>query len=421
MTADLGVLLNGEHIGTVTKSRQDAAFEYDPAYASARTATPLSLAFPLRTRTHEVVDWLDGLLPPSLELRQQIGRAHQARSQHPVDLLATEIGMDCAGAVQFVPATPPGRDRRTSRYSGLEPLTEARIEGGLVALRRGVVAWEQKMGRPLSFSLSGAQTKVALHRSVDSEWHLPYGDAPSTHILKIELPSYPDNIIIEHLCMRALRTVGIPAARTEVVRFGDERAICVERFDRYRTADGRVQRIHQEDLCQATGTPSHRKQQWAGGPSPRTVADLLWSETDDTDASVRRFADGLIGSWVLLASDAHAKNYSVMLSGGSARLAPLYDVCSEVPWRTDAEMPYIQMAMRSGRSFDASAMGAEEWSACATDLRLPPRELWDRVEEIATALPAAVARAAEDLAPELRSNQHVERLIEVMQDRALRR
>ena len=420
MTADLNVLLNGEHAGTITKNSRDrgATLEYDPAYASTYTATPLSLAFPLRIKTHQTADWLDGLLPPSLELRQQIGRAHRARSQHPVDLLATGIGMDCAGAVQFVPVVQVSSDSKPSRASGLDFLTEGRIEGGLVALRRGAVAWEQRMGRPLSFSLSGAQTKIALHRTEPEEWHLPYGDVPSTHILKIELPSYPDNIIIEHLCMRALRSVGIPAAHTEVVQFGDERAICVARFDRYRSSDEEMHRRHQEDLCQATGTTSHQKQQWAGGPPPRKIADLLWGESDAADASVRRFADGLIANWVLLASDAHAKNYSVTLMGSSARLAPLYDVCSEVPWRTDTEMPYIQMAMRSGDSFDASEMGVEEWAACAADLRLPVQEVLDRVEYLAAALPVAVVGAAEALTPEFRNNEHVERLIDVMQNRA---
>ena len=421
MTPDVAVVLDGATAGWISKHKRGSAatLEYEDEYANSRGATPLSLAFPLRHRSHEAGEWLDGLLPPSLELRQQIGRAHHALSQHPVDLLATEIGMDCAGAVQFMPAA----ERRatggaSSRDSGLDALTDDDICAGLVALRRGAVAWEQTMGRPMSFSLSGAQTKVALQWGSDGTWALPYGNEASTHILKIELPSFPDNIVIEHLCMSALRKIGIPAARTEVAQFESERALVVERFDRFRHDDGAVRRRHQEDLCQATDTPAHQKQQWTGGPDPGRIAGLLWSESDTGEACVRRFADALIANWVLLASDAHAKNYSIVLRGSSARLAPLYDVCSEVPWRTPDEIPYIQMAMRCGHSYNAAEMGRDEWVACAQDLRLPIHEVVSRVEQISSDLPHACIEAANELPQALRINEYVERFADIMQGRS---
>ena len=418
MRPDVAVLINGAVAGWVRKQERGhgADFSYDDAYASRRDATPLSLAYPLRHKHHEVGDWLDGLLPPSLELRQQIGRAHRARSQHPVDLLATEIGLDCAGSAQFVP-TSHAEQAGTPRDSGYDRLTDNDMGIGLAALKRGAVAWEQAMGRPLSFSLSGAQTKVALRRDAHGAWSLPYGDAASTHILKIELPSFPDNIVIEHLCQTALRAIGIPAARTEVAQFGSGRALVVARFDRARRDDGTVRRRHQEDLCQATGTPAHQKQQWTGGPGPRRIAEVLWSESDTGAECVRRFADALIANWVLLAPDAHAKNYSMLLSGSTARLAPLYDVCSEAPWRTAQEMQHIQMAMRCGASYDAADMGRGEWTACAESLRLPTPEVLSRAHEIGTELPRAVIDAAAALPPALRRNEHVSRLVGTMQGR----
>ncbi len=45
-----------------------------------------------------------------------------------------------------------------------------------------------------------------------------------------------------------------------------------------------------------------------------------------------RLVDTLALSWVLGATDAHAKNYSLLLSGSSVRLAPLYDVNSVLPY-----------------------------------------------------------------------------------------
>ena len=308
MNADLVVMLHGHVAGHVTKSdRQGAVMRYDPAHLGQYDPTPLSLTFPTRAGSHQVGDWLDGLLPPSLDLRQALGRLHGAVSQYPVDLLATPIGMDCAGAVQF--CTPESAE--AGRDSGIRLLSDGSIENGLVALRRGADAWAAEMGRPLSFSLSGAQTKVALRRMPDGQWALPFGDEPSTHILKISSPGWDGNDIIEHVCMQAVKDAGLDAADTEIVEFGRSRGICVTRFDRRADPDGRWSRCHQEDMCQATGFPSHQKQQWAGGPSPDAIARVLWQETGDGDRCVRAFRDAMIANWVLLAGDAHAKNYSV--------------------------------------------------------------------------------------------------------------
>lgn len=413
MTADLAVLMHGRVAGHITKGRRSTArLRYEERYAAGQGETPLSLALPLSVREHEIGDWLDGLLPPSLDLRQEIGRAHGAASQHPVDLLATEIGADCAGAVQF--CRPEQAESVLARNSGVTPLDDDSIGRSLRALRHGAVAWERAVGQPLSFSLSGAQTKVAMHKSTDGAWGVPYGNTPSTHIVKIALPSYDSNDVVEHVCMSALRAIGIDAAETEIVEAGGERAIAVRRFDRRVDADGNLRRIHQEDCCQATGTASDRKYQWHGGPSPAAIADLLHTESQQADADVTRFMDALLANWVLLAPDAHAKNYSVQLQGFLVRLAPLYDVCSMAPWRDDPALPYLQMAMKSGESYDAYAMRSDEWRSCAAALRLPAADVFERADELARLLPAAVIEQAERLPAHLRSAEPVERLAQIM-------
>jgi serine/threonine-protein kinase HipA len=42
--------------------------------------------------------------------------------------------------------------------------------------------------------------------------------------------------------------------------------------------------------------------------------------------SLERFGKAVIVNYLLLAPDAHAKNYSLLLVGSLVRLAPLYDV-----------------------------------------------------------------------------------------------
>jgi serine/threonine protein kinase HipA of HipAB toxin-antitoxin module len=50
-----------------------------------------------------------------------------------------------------------------------------------------------------------------------------------------------------------------------------------------------------------------------------------------TDA-VNRFVNALAYNWIIGSTDAHAKNYSVLLSGLQVRLASLYDVASTLPY-----------------------------------------------------------------------------------------
>ena len=56
---------------------------------------------------------------------------------------------------------------------------------------------------------------------------------------------------------------------------------------------------------------------------------------------VRRFADALAWNWIIGGTDAHAKNYSLLLSGSDVRLAPLYDIASALPYVTAAIGPLL--------------------------------------------------------------------------------
>lgn len=418
MTQDLAVLLHGQVVGYVELELPipKATFCYTREYLNEMASSPLSLSMPLNGQNHPIGDWLDGLLPPSLELRNRIGRAHGARSQHPVDLLALPIGRDCAGAVQF--CRPADLPTVTNRESGEEPLQSDELEEILRKLRESTSSSSFILDKPPTFSLPGAQSKIALKRDSQGGWHLPHGNEPSTHILKVALTAWPSNDLVEHVCMSALRLAGIPTAFSSLVAFGVERAICVERYDRRKEADGTVRRVHQEDFCQATGIASHSKYQWAQGPGPADISKVLRSESDTPQQCLRRFRDALIANWVLLASDAHAKNYSVLIQGHTVRLAPLYDFCSVAPWRSaGVDRETIQMAMKSGPSYDANHMGPNEWKECAALLELPKQECLDRAVELAERLPPTVAQAAESLPPEYRDDLYVRELVSIMKTR----
>jgi serine/threonine-protein kinase HipA len=110
--------------------------------------------------------------------------------------------------------------------------------------------------------------------------------------------------------------------------------LVVERYDRRRQSDGKLSRVHQEDFCQATATPPSRKYENQGGPSLRDIAEIL--QTTALPDSIGEFFATLMVNVILANSDAHAKNFALMLEPGAPiRLAPRYDLISTFRYPVD--------------------------------------------------------------------------------------
>ena len=182
---------------------------------------------------------------------------------------------------------------------------------------------------------------------------------------------------------------------TAVEFFDDERVIVIERYDRV-LRDGVIRRVHQEDMCQALGVRPEAKYQSEGGPSPETIIALLRAHVTPASAAaiaVDRFVDALAVNWVIGGTDAHAKNYSVLLSGNQVRLSPLYDVSSALPY-DEFYLPRLRMAMKIGGEYGLPAMSSRHWRRFATANGLDPDRLIDRIDQLAEALPAAFESVA---------------------------
>ena len=262
---DLVAFIEGRHAGEITSPDGNTAmFRYYGDYLRGGRATPLSVSVPFGQEVHDVARWLDGLLPGNVEVRRRWAARNDAPSARPMDLLGTPVGLDCAGAVQF--CRPGEEGSLADRASGLEPKSDHDIAKWIRQARRDWSSWEG-LGAHGQFSLAGAQAKCAVHRDGD-RWYAPYGDTPTTHILKPGIERHTDGEVVEHVCLTAARRLGLSAAETELVRFESERVVAVARFDRVREG-GALHRRHSEDLCQAFGLHPEQKYQLDGGPAPR--------------------------------------------------------------------------------------------------------------------------------------------------------
>jgi serine/threonine-protein kinase HipA len=281
------------------------------------------------------------------------------------------IGRDVAGALSF--GTPQG-----DGAAHVIPIPDA------AALERII---EELPRRPflvgeegVSMSLAGAQEKVPVVRLDDGGLAVPTGDLSSTHILK------PDNdkalfgsVQNEALCMVLARRVGLRAAEVATGRAGARTYLLVTRYDRIRHGTTWA-RLHQEDFCQALGKPPaakyQRNQTGVPGPSIRDMFDIVRRHAPGP--SILRLLDAVILNVLLCNTDAHAKNYSLLLQGRTrVELAPLYDLMCADMWDSVTR----NMAQEIGGSNRGDQLTAKHWRRLAEDAQTNPTATLRRVRQ----------------------------------------
>jgi serine/threonine-protein kinase HipA len=321
----LPIRYEGHVMGVVVPEGEDLSFTYHPRWLTTPGAFPLSLRMPLGTAVfggETLRPWLANLLPEDANLRG-VGRTLGIAPQDVLGLLE-RIGRDTAGALSFGDA------------AHLEETPGYRLVGGPSDLERII---EELPAKPflageegVSMSLAGAQEKVPVAVLADGSLAIPVHGAASTHILK------PDarqrlwgSVQNEALCLTLASLCGLPAAGATTGRAGERHYLLVSRYDRVQR-NGRWVRLHQEGFCQALGKPPSVKYASNGiGVRGPGLPDLFILADEFLTASDRtHLLDAVVFNVLTCNTDAHAKNYAILLTGRGPSLAPLYDVlCAE--------------------------------------------------------------------------------------------
>jgi serine/threonine-protein kinase HipA len=335
----LSIWANGERVGTwVLPARGPMELRYEPSWIASDVGRPLSLSLPFAPGNAPlagpaVLSYFDNLLPDSDIIRRRIAQRFRVDGADAFALLEA-VGRDCVGAVQLLGDSEAPREVRAIQGT---PLGDDDIETLLLQ------TIQPDIGRPAGaddfrLSLAGAQEKTALLWH-DSQWMQPHGATPTTHILKLPLgrvgnrqADLSTSVENEWLCLKILAAYGLPVAQAEICRFGAQKVLSVERFDRRpHPRENWILRLPQEDFCQALGVPPHLKYEADGGPGMRDIARIL-QQSESADADTETLVSASILFWMLAAPDGHAKNFSIeLLPGGRFRLTPLYDVMSIWP------------------------------------------------------------------------------------------
>lgn len=344
---DLYAFIGPELVGVFHERGEDSAvFEY----ADGPSTTPVSLALPRDGEASEraAFAYLDNLLPDRDEVRARWARERGLDGVDPFTLLAS-YGEDVAGALTLT--TDPRLPERESELP--YEATDDDIAARIASLRRDGTGWSDPRARP-RMSLAGAQGKFTLAR-IGNRWFWPTYEVPSTHILKPPAGEHRGIDLFEHLALELAREVGIEASRSEPAEFLGQRTFVVERWDR----DSGI-RLHAEDMNQALGNRTADKYDTTRVGAPQ-IARIL-----NAHGMARRFVRQLAFNAALGNTDAHAKNYSILLAGSQVVLAPIYDTVPVYFWPRYART----FAMPIGAARHAAELTERNWRAFAADAGL---------------------------------------------------
>jgi serine/threonine-protein kinase HipA len=393
----LDVWLDGTHVGLLREARTrklelrhtDDALERwhfgDPVLSVALPLTP-----ELRHPPGKVGAFLEGLLPEG-QARSTLEDRYQVIRGDTLGLLRA-IGRECAGAVVFHPhgeAPPP------SWHPAPTPIPDSEVVASIRHLG------SQPLGDDnfVRLSLAGQQDKLLLTRTEAGAWARPIDSIPSTHIFKPEHADLQGFVPNESLCLRIARLLDLTTIEIDHFDADGRSVLVVSRYDRIVDDHGQISRLHQEDLCQATSTPTTSKYEADGGPSLRAVASLLdrWSRSaDQLDQLTRSMTlNILVGN-----ADAHAKNFSLLHHRErGVELAPLYDVASTIAYpeiqTDDGPRPVsTALAMRVNGVADIDQVTKDDLVTEAATWDYSASRATRVVDELLERMPSALREAA---------------------------
>jgi serine/threonine-protein kinase HipA len=353
----LSIRVKGIPVGILEQTKQGKIiFTYDEQAHQA-----ISLAMPIRKEPYDknqTEAYFAGLLPESEMVKKIIGKKYGISPNNPFALLKA-IGYDCAGAISCHEMDDPVVAQSTQTING-RIISENELYEHIQELPKRPLFLEVD---GLRLSLAGVQDKAAVCL-VDDQIALAEQGCPTTHIIKPASSYFEGLVENEYFCLRIAKSLGLPVPDLRLYKIKDITFMLIERYDR-KISNNQIERIHQEDFCQALGVLSSKKYQNEGGPSFKDCFELL-KTTSQPAVDLNQLVAGLVFNYLIGNMDAHAKNFSLLHhSQHNIRLAPFYDmVCTRV-------YPELskKMAMKIGGEYEAEKVLVKHWKQLCQDVQ----------------------------------------------------
>lgn len=249
-------------VGTISGTGvSDAQFRYTAEYLRDPDATALSISLPLRDDPYsasQTASFFEGLLPEGFTRRSVAQWMHVDEGDYLSILHG--LGRECLGAICVT-------EKDETVEASYERITEQQVR----ELAAEGATKSVELVTKSHLSLTGASGKVGLYYAADEgAWYLPWGTAPSTHIVKQSHVRLDAIVTNEQLSLMTAQRCGISIPHSFIINTGGgeehEVLFATARFDREfpskpRTVSGLPcpSRLHQEDFAQAMGIPASAK------------------------------------------------------------------------------------------------------------------------------------------------------------------
>lgn len=330
--------------------------------------------------------FLRNLLPEGNALEELINTFHL--SKYNTFGLIRYLGLDTPGSLVFRPPT-----QSPSAKTSFRPVSEKELAQRLDSRDEfSLIIWD---GKP-RLSVAGVQDKINVVLNEDNQLGFGEGKLCSTHILKFEKQKLAHLVLNEYVTMQLAKHCGLNVANVKLMRYGNNPALLVERFDRKFISLNEVKRRHIIDGCQALNVPPDYKYERNFG-SARDVAHIrdgvsleklfkFANQCQNPALSKQQLLDWVLFNVLIFNCDAHGKNISFFVGATGLSLAPFYDL---VNIKMYPEFEH-DLAMALGDEFDENSINAYQLADFADTCQLSRSFVTNRLSLLTKKLHAAV-------------------------------
>ena len=344
-------------------SSADAQFSYLDEYLSEPQSNPISISLPLQEEPFspsKTRNFFDGLLPEGF-MRSAISKNLRTSIDDYISVL-TLLGQECLGALKIIKEGAKIQKPKYRRLSNAQ----------MVALAEEGASKSASLVVNSHLSLTGASGKVGLYYDKQNNlWYQPYGEAPSTHIVKQSHVRFEKIVANELLCLKAAKKLGIKVVGSFIVNEktqNDTQLYATERYDRKFSPDSQKidglyapLRLHQEDFAQALGISSADKYEPEDAHYLQKLFSIIKSYSTFPFEDQLRLWDICIFNCLIGNADNHIKNLSLLYDEKlqTVRLAPAYDIVSTRIYKNTSS----KMGLSIDGEFDLNKITRQSFAA----------------------------------------------------------
>lgn len=407
------VILGKHKIAKVTLVDDQLFWQYDTAWQRSGYAVSPHLPLKGEIPSLNTERFLRNFFPEGNALDELVRYFHLSKSN--TFGLAHALGLDIPGALIILSSKEMVPKERFFRIITEKELTQRLDDRDHFSL----IVWD---GKP-RLSVAGIQDKINVILNKEGQLGFGEGALCSTHILKFEKQKLSYLVLNEYITMKLAKHCGLTVANVQLMSFGNNQALLVERFDRKFISSTKVERRHVIDGCQALNlSPAYKyERNFGSGRDVKHIREgasypkLFDFANQCINPALTKFQmlDWALFNVLIFNYDAHGKNISFFVGAKGISLAPFYDLVN-IKMYPDFEQ---ELAMAFGDEFDGSVINAYQLADFADSCHLSSTLVATRLKSLIQRLNHALDTEITPLMKNEHENDYLKKYQKIVHER----